>query len=92
MNERQEHRADGNKKSLFAAIIGGLLAGVVILTVSAFLIYKRFCRNNTTRSVYFLFLMKQLVDYVIFLNKKTDERLFYFVKKGAGNTFRKPSV
>nr|XP_034307908.1 uncharacterized protein LOC105340959 isoform X1 [Crassostrea gigas] len=49
MAERQEQKADGNKKSLFAAIIGGLLAGVVIVTVSAILIYKRFCRNNTTR-------------------------------------------
>lgn len=55
MAERQEQKADGNKKSLFAAIIGGLLAGVVIVTVSAILIYKRFCRNNTTRSVDFLF-------------------------------------
>lgn len=49
MAERQEQKADGNKKSLFAAIIGGLLAGVVIVTVSAILIYKRFCRNNITR-------------------------------------------
>ncbi|XP_065938814.1 uncharacterized protein [Magallana gigas] len=49
VTERQGHRADGNKKSPFAAIIGGLFAGVVIVTVSAFLIYKRFCRNYTTR-------------------------------------------
>lgn len=27
VTKRQEHRADGNKKSLFVAIIGGLLAG-----------------------------------------------------------------
>ncbi|XP_052680418.1 uncharacterized protein LOC128161232 [Crassostrea angulata] len=49
VTERQGHRADGNKKSPFAAIIGGLFAGVVIVTVSAFLIYRRFCRNDTTR-------------------------------------------
>lgn len=49
MNKGKEYRADGNNKSLLGAIFGGLLAGVVIVTVTAFLIYKRFCHNDTTR-------------------------------------------
>lgn len=49
VNKGKEYRADGNNKSLLGAIFGGLLAGVVIVTVTAFLIYKRFCHNDTTR-------------------------------------------
>nr|XP_034305335.1 uncharacterized protein LOC105331954 isoform X2 [Crassostrea gigas] len=45
----KEHKADSNNKSLLGVIVGGPLAGAIIVTLSAFLIYKRLCRENTSR-------------------------------------------
>ncbi|XP_065938806.1 uncharacterized protein [Magallana gigas] len=45
----QEYKADSNNKSLLGVIVGGPLAGAIIVTLSAFLIYKRLCRENTSR-------------------------------------------
>lgn len=54
MDKLTEYRADSNNKSLLGVIVGGPLAGAIIVTLSAFLIYKRLCRENTSRSAYSL--------------------------------------
>lgn len=63
MDKLTEHKADSNNKSLLGVIVGGPLAGAIIVTLSAFLIYKRLCRENTSRSVYSLDFTKHYVRF-----------------------------